>query len=284
MNRRTFNTLAAAAIGSLAASGAANAEKHSQPTPSAHPATEAEIQAAMQQAMAPTPRLQIAMLIYPQFTALDLIGPHTFLAGLMNADVHLVWKNHDPVPLDRGGTALVPTRSLDECPRDLDVLFVPGGLKGTLAVMQDDQILDFLADRGSRAKYITSVCTGSLVLGCAGLLNGYRATTHWSAQEILPLLGAIPVNQRVVEDRNRLTGAGVTSGMDFGLVLAAKLSTGAYAEMLQLINEYDPQPPFDAGSPAKAGAPMTSHLRQMLAPGIAGFHQAADSSRKRWKT
>ncbi len=120
----------------------------------------------MQAATAPGPRLQIAMLVYPEFTALDLIGPHTFLAVLMNADVHLVWKSKDPVPPDRGGTALVPTTKLTECPEDLDVLFVPGGLNGAIAVMKEDMVLDFLADRGARAKYVTSVCTGSLVLGC----------------------------------------------------------------------------------------------------------------------
>jgi cyclohexyl-isocyanide hydratase len=248
-----------------------------------HGATEAEVDKAMQDAMANGAKLQIAMLVYPQFTAPDLIGPHTFLAGLMNADVHLVSKTKDPVPLDRGGTALVPTLTLSECPKDLDVLFVPGGLAGTVAVMKDDVVLDFLADRGSRAKYVTSVCTGSLVLGCAGLLKGYRATSHWATRDILPSLGAIPVAERVVEDRNRLTGAGVTSGMDFGLVLAAKLSSKTYAEMLQLINEYDPHPPFHAGSPSQAGPAMTSHVRQMLSRGVDSAQNAAESSRKRWQ-
>jgi cyclohexyl-isocyanide hydratase len=227
-------------------------------------------------------RLQIAMLVYPQFTALDLIGPHTFLASL-NADVHLVWKTREPVPLDRGGTAIVPTTTLRDSPRDLDVLFVPGGLAGTAAVMKDDSVLDFLADRGSRAKYVTSVCTGSLVLGCAGLLKGYKATSHWATRDLLPSLGATPVAERVVEDRDRITGAGVTSGIDFGLVLAARLRDPTYAQMLQLINEYDPHPPFHAGNPQEAGSALTAHLESRLAPGLKELEEAANQARTKRK-
>jgi cyclohexyl-isocyanide hydratase len=278
MNRRNFAALAAASAAACAMSEAGFGRQQ----PAAHVSTEADVNQAMQLAMTKGPRLQIAMLVYPEFTALDLIGPHTFLGGLMNASVHLVWKDRSPVPLDRGGTALLPTTTLAECPRNLDVLFVPGGLKGTIAVMQDEVVLDFLADRGSRAKFVTSVCTGSLVLGCAGLLNGYRATSHWLVRDILPSLGAIPVAERVVEDRNRITGAGVTSGMDFGLMLAAKLSSKTFAEMLQLINEYDPQPPLRAGSPSQAGAALTGHLRQMMASGNERLRLAAEGSRKRW--
>jgi len=280
MNRRKFTNLAAAALASVAAPG----KLFGQQTSTGPTASPADIDRAMRATMGPGPHLQIAMLVYPEFTALDLIGPHTFLAGIMNADVHLVWKTKDPVPLDRGGTALLPTKTLAECPRDLDVLFVPGGLSGTAAVMRDDTILDFVADRGSRAKYVTSVCTGSLVLGSAGLLKGYRATSHWATRDILPILGAIPVNERVVEDRNRITGAGVTSGMDFGLVLAAKLSSTTYAEMLQLINEYDPQPPFRAGTPTQAGPAMTDHLLQLIASGNAKINDAAEYAKKRWQT
>src|SRR5205085_3492663 len=101
---------------------------------------------------------------------------------------------------------------------------------------QDDEVLSFLADRGSRARYVTSVCTGSLILGSAGLLKGYRATSHWAFRDLLPLLGAIPVAERVVEDRNRITGGGVTSGIDFGLVVSARMRDAHYAEMLQLVN------------------------------------------------
>jgi len=276
MDRRRFASAAVAALAALTAQTNLKAQQQK----GSLTATDADVDKAMQAAMPTGTKLQIAMLVYPQFTALDLIGPHTFLAGLMNADVHLVWKTKEPVPLDRGGTALLPTMTLADCPRNLDVLFVPGGLAGTVAVMQDETVLDFIADRGSRAKYVTSVCTGSLVLGCAGLLKGYRATSHWATKHILPSLGAIPVSERVVEDRNRLTGAGVTSGMDFGLALAAKLSSRTYAEMLQLINEYDPQPPFHTGTPAQAGPAMTAHLRQLLAPGVDRAQNAAAVAQK----
>lgn len=275
MNRRQFTNLAAAAniamAGKLAAQNTA--------TPNGKPSS-ADADRSMEAAMR-GPRQQIAMLVYPQFTALDLIAPHTFFAGLMNVDVHLVWKDKQPVAFDRGGTALLPTATFSECPKDLDLLFVPGGLDGTVKVMQDEAVLDFLVDRGSRAKYVTSVCTGSLVLGCAGLLKGYRATSHWAARDVLPLLGAIPVAERVVEDRNRITGAGVTSGIDFGLTVSARLRDRTYAEMLQLINEYDPQPPFQAGTPTQAGPGLTAHLREAVGLGIETMRLTASQARKR---
>jgi len=212
--------------------------------------------------------------------ALDLVGPHAFLSGLMNVEVHLVAKTAEPV-LAAGNVRLVPTTTLEDCPRTLDVLFVPGGQPGTNAAMQDPEILGFLADRGSRARYVTSVCTGSLILGAAGLLKGYKATSHWDTRDLLPLLGATPVDERVVEDRNRITGGGVTSGIDFGLVLAARLRNPEYARMLQLINEYDPQPPFQAGTPAQAGPEMTEHLTAMLSPSHEAARTAALAAGKR---
>jgi putative intracellular protease/amidase len=130
-------------------------------------------------------------------------------ASLLGAKVHLVGKSMAPVTSDTGVT-ITPTTSFADCPRDLTVLFAPGGTEGTLAAMQDEEIRLFMADRGSRANYVTSVCTGSLILGAAGLLKGYRATSHWAAREALAELGAIPADERVVRDRNRITGAGVT--------------------------------------------------------------------------
>ena len=215
------------------------------------------------------------MLVYPQFTALDLVGPHTFLSGLMDAEVNLVWKNKKPIPTDRGNLTIVPSMTMEECPKDLDLIMVPGGLEGTIAIMRDDETLSFLADRGSRAQYVTSVCTGSLILGTAGLLKGYKATSHWAFRDLLPILGAIPMQQRVVEDRNRITGAGVTSGIDFGLTVAARMRDQQYAEMLQLLNEYDPHPPFHAGTPATAGPIVTRELVGLIDPGIASARTAA---------
>ena len=206
------------------------------------------------------------MLLYPGMYALDLVGPYAFLAGLNNVETQLLWKTLDPVPTING-MRLVPNSLMSACPRQLDVLFVPGGTPGTIALMQDNEVLDFLADRGERARYVTSVCTGSLILGAAGLLRGYRATSHWHKRDLLPLFGAVPKPDRIVEDRNRITGGGVTSGIDFGLVLASRLRGGEAAKLQQLINEYDPQPPFEGGTPSKAGPKLTAQANQIFAPG-----------------
>lgn len=224
---------------------------------------------------------QVGMLLYPDHTALDLIGPHTVFGALGNADVHLLWKDNGLVKSD-AGLAMQPTMTLADCPRDLDLLFVPGGLKGTTAMMGDRQVLAFLRDRGSRAKLVTSVCTGSLVLAAAGLLRGYKATSHWTVLDLLSLLEATPVGQRVVEDRNRITGAGVTAGIDFAFTVSAKLRGEEYAKMLQLLFEYDPQPPFHAGSPASAGPALTEHLKQRRAEPVKGARAAAEAARRQW--
>jgi cyclohexyl-isocyanide hydratase len=228
------------------------------------------------------PAQHIAMLVYPAFTTLDLVGPHQVLAALGNVQVHLVWKTRDIVLGDLG-IPLQPTATFTECPANVDILFVPGGLEGTTAIMHDPEVLDFLHDRGQRAKYVTSVCTGSLVLGVAGLLRGYRAASHWAVRDLLPLLGAEPVAERVVEDRNRITGGGVTAGIDFGLRLAARLRDEQYARMLQLVLEYDPRPPFHAGTPESAGTELTNHVRDRMAPGVEAMRQAALAAQKRWQ-
>jgi cyclohexyl-isocyanide hydratase len=207
----------------------------------------------------------IAMLCYPKMTILDLIGPQYMFAGLMGATVHLVGKTRDPITSDTGVTIL-PTITFDECPKDLTVLFVPGGAEGTLAAMADKATRDFVADRGSRAKYVTSVCTGSLVLGAAGLLKGYRATSHWASLENLPDVGAIKVAERVVRDRNRITGAGVTSGLDFGLTMVSELRDEFYAKGIQLMCEYDPDPPFNAGSIKTAPPEVAAMIGGMFEP------------------
>lgn len=200
---------------------------------------------------AAAPRPQVGMLLYPGLTLLDLIGPHTTLSGVM--DVHLLWKTRDePIATD-AGISLFPTMTLAECPAHLDVLFVPGGA-GMTEVMRDREVLEFLADRGASASWVTSVCSGSIVLGAAGLLAGYRATSHWGAMEVLPLVGAEPVAERVVTDRNRVTAGGVTAGIDFGLTLIAQMLGDDTAKLVQLGMEYDPHPPFDAGTPFRPDA------------------------------
>jgi len=207
---------------------------------------------------------QIGMLIYPGMTALDLIGPHFMFASLMGAKVLLVAKSPDPVTSDTGVT-ITPTATFDTCPRDLTVLFTPGGTDGSLAAAEDPATLAFMADRGARAKYITSVCSGSLILGAAGLLKSYKATSHWSVRDALAGFGAIPTDARVVRDRNRITGAGVTAGLDFGLAMVAELRDRTYAECCQLMGEYDPHPPFNAGSMKTAPAGVKSSMVQLLA-------------------
>ena len=177
--------------------------------------------------------------------------------------------------------AIVPTAMFDECPMDLDIICVPGGSAGTLAAMQDEATIAFLRDRGSRAKYVTSVCTGSLVLGAAGLLRGYRATSHWAARDVLQVFGAEPVDARVVTDRNRITGGGVTAGLDFGLTLVAQLRDETYARALQLLAEYQPAPPFNSGTPAAAGPEATAMMASMFTQFVTDARAAAAAAMQR---
>jgi cyclohexyl-isocyanide hydratase len=206
--------------------------------------------------------LQIGMVVYPGLTLLDLIGPQTALG--MHGVTHLVAERLEPVPSD-SGIALIPTTTYEQCPKDLDVLFVPGGM-GTADAMEDVRLLAFLRSRAATARYVTSVCSGSLILAAAGLLQGYRATTHWTSLDVLAAFGVSAEPARVVRDRNRLTGGGVTAGIDFGLVLLAELRGEPIARLTQLAMEYDPQPPFDAGTPASAGAETVTLARQFVAP------------------
>ena len=215
---------------------------------------------------------QIAMLMYPGMTVMDLIGPQSMFGSLMGASVLLVAKTLEPVTSDAGVT-IIPHATFETCPRDLTVIFAPGGTDGTIAAATDPATLAFIADRGSRAKYVTSVCSGSLILGAAGLLDGYKATSHWSCRDALAGFGAIPTNARVVRDRNRVTGAGVTSGLDFGLTMVAELRDRTYAEATQLMSEYDPQPPFNAGSLETAPEAAKRPMMEL----IAGFRQQAEA-------
>ncbi len=213
-------------------------------------------------------RLKFGMVVYPGMFLMDLIGPLTFFESLMNREIHLIWKNLNPVNDQKNDyTSFIPiqpTTTFKDCPKDLDVLFVPGGVPATMEMMQDQELLQFLSEQGKTAKYITSVCTGSLILGAAGLLNGYRATSHWMTMDALPVLGAIPTKGRVVIDRNRITGGGVTAGMDFGLLLIGILRNREYAQAVQLYLEYDPDPPFNAGSPSKAPKRVKDFVFDMM--------------------
>lgn len=212
----------------------------------------------------------VAMLLYPGHTNIDVVGPHAVLA--FDTDVHLVWKSLDPVVGDMG-MPLLPTTTLADCPREVDVLMIPGGY-GTKDVMADGEILEWIANMGSRARYVTSFCTGSIVLGAAGLLDGYRAATHWTTRELLEPFGAQNVIERVVIDRNRITGGGASAGMDLGLAVLAELLGDERAQSSQLMLEYDPKPPFDAGVPERAPHHLVDQIRAAVAEPNRGIAQS----------
>lgn len=206
--------------------------------------------------------LQIGLLVFPKVTQLDLTGPLQVFASVPGAQVHLIWKRIEPVPSDSVLT-LTPTVSFADCPQ-LDVICVPGGA-GTDDMVNDEEMLAFLRRQAVGAKYVTSVCTGSLVLGAAGLLKGYRATTHWTSMDYLAPYGATPTKTRVCVDRNRVSGGGVTAGIDFALTLVSILIDRQTAEAIQLRLEYNPAPPFNAGSPDTAPPEILARAKQRLA-------------------
>jgi cyclohexyl-isocyanide hydratase len=210
----------------------------------------------------------IALVMYPRFTALDLLGPHHMLSLQLDVKVHLVAETLQPVTSDLGLT-LLPTTTFDTCTDPVDVLVVPGGTAGTVAAMQNAALLAFVRRCAATATWTCSVCTGSLVLGAAGLLHGRRATSHWVALDELSYYGATPMAARVVEDGPIITGGGVTAGLDFGLALLAKMTSVDHARKAQLMCEYDPAPPFDAGSPARAGEPLAAQTKAIFAPFLA---------------
>ncbi len=207
-----------------------------------------------------TPSLSVGMVLYPLLTQLDLAGPYEVFARMPRTDVHLIATSPEPIPSEHGLT-IAPTTDFDSAP-PLDVLFVPGG-PGQQLVMEDERFVSFLRKHGREARYVTAVCTGSLLLGAAGLLQGYRATTHWMFLELLRPLGAEPASERVVVDRNRITGGGVTAGIDFGLVVAAELFEEEMAKKIQLSIEYDPTPPFDGGSAKSAEAALVKSVSEL---------------------
>ncbi|MET4097593.1 DJ-1/PfpI family protein [Arthrobacter sp. UYCu712] len=197
----------------------------------------------------PSRPLRIVVLLFPRVTQLDFTGPAQVFSKFPDTELHLAWHSLDPIPTD-AGWCIVPTTTLDECPQ-ADIIFVPGGA-GAFDMFDDPKALAFLRDQAQEARWITSVCTGSFTLAAAGLLTGYRATSHWASLQMLEEFGVHPISERVVRDRNRITGAGVTSGIDFAFTLAAELFGEDEARSIQLAIEYDPKPPFDHGSPGKA--------------------------------
>ena len=204
---------------------------------------------------------RVGMLMFPRLTQLDMTGPYEVLARLPDTTVDLIARTREPVMTDRG-MQIVPTTTYAEC-APLDVVMVPGG-PGQQDLMEDEETLVFLRAQAKGARFVTSVCTGSLVLAAAGLLKGKRATCHWAAIDNLALMGAIPVRERVVVDGNVVTGAGVASGIDFALKLAAILAGEEVARQIQLQIEYDPDPPFPSGSPDVAAPETVAAVKARL--------------------
>jgi len=219
----------------------------------------------------------IGLVIYPDMTQLDMAGPFQVFTSMPDTRVLLIWKSLEPV-VSSGGLTVLPTTTFEECPQ-VDVLCVPGGVFGQVEMMQDPDMMEFLQKQSQTAEYITSVCTGSLIVAAAGLLCGYKATSHWAFREQLALMGAEVSTERVVVDRNRITGGGVTAGIDFGLTIAGMLCGEETAKFIELMLEYNPAPPFGVGSPEKAGLDLVETVKtvgaQLLGASLRASQQAA---------
>lgn len=219
----------------------------------------------------------VGLLLFPKLTLLDLTGPAEVFGRMPGAQVHLLWKNLEPVTSDRG-IRVLPSATFDDCP-DLDLICVPGG-PGQIEMMGDAEVLGFLQRVAPRCELVTSVCTGSLILAAAGLLRGYRATSHWSSIDQLSLFGALPTHERVVRDRNVVTGGGVTSGIDFALTVAASLFGSEVAQEIQLQMEYDPQPPFNSGSLQSAPAKVAESVLHKISAFLERRRSASERAAK----
>lgn len=221
-------------------------------------------------------KYKVGLVIFPEMTQIDITGPHQIFAFMPNTRIYWLWKKIEPVKSNDGLTIL-PDTTFTDCP-DLDILCVPGG-PGQIEMMRDEQMLEFLQKKAKTAKYITSVCTGSLILAAAGLLQGYRAGCHWAFLEQLAMLGVETSSERVIIDRDRITGGGVTAGLDFGLVVVSQLCGEETAKRIQLLLQYDPQPPFNAGSPEKAEPELVTQVKtfghDLIAASLAQTKQTA---------
>lgn len=227
------------------------------------------------------PATTIGLLLFPRMTQLDLTGPYEVFTKLPDARVMLLWKTMQPVE-DDNGLRMLPHATLRDHP-PLDIVCVPGGF-GVNALMEDPDVLDWLRTTAATARYVSSVCTGSLVLGAAGLLRGKRATSHWAARDLLAAFGAIPTAGRVVRDGNLFTGGGVTAGIDFALAMAAEIAGPAVAQAIQLRIEYAPAPPFDAGSPDTAPPDVVRDVRGALSNARAAREAIAERAAARLAT
>ena len=216
--------------------------------------------------------MKVLALVYPGMTLLDLVGPMQAWSFLPGYEVQYAWHRSGAVPTDCG-LSVQATHSFDDAWTDPDVLFVGGGARPTLDLLSDSTTIAFLADRGSRARWVCSVCTGALLLGAAGLLRGYRAAVHWGAKENLSQFGAEPSSERVCVDRNRLTGGGITAGVDFGIAVAGHWGGENMGRVIELIMEYAPQPPFKTGRPELADPQTLAAARTALQQAMGGISQ-----------
>ena len=206
--------------------------------------------------------LRFGLLCFPDVQQLDLTAPYEVFASVPGGQVHLVWKTTAPLR-SATGLMLIPDTSFADAP-DFDVLCIPGGI-GVNALLEDEETLDFIRAMAAKARFVSSVCTGSLVLGQAGLLAGKRATSHWNAVDLLARRGAIPVHERVVRDGNLFTAGGITAGIDFGMSIVAALLGEEEAQAIQLSMEYAPAPPFESGRPETAPPAVLAKARARLA-------------------
>jgi transcriptional regulator GlxA family with amidase domain len=204
--------------------------------------------------------VDVAIPLYDRFTALDAVGPYEVLSRLPGARTTFIAAEPGPVRTDNGMLTLMAERSLDELPRP-ELIMVPGGM-GTRALLDDERLVGWIRSAHETSEWTTSVCTGSLLLGAAGVLQGLEATTHWLELETLSDFGATPTGRRVVEQGKVVTAAGVSSGIDMALLLAERIAGARFAQAVQLMIEYDPQPPFDCGSPEKAPDDLVQQLRE----------------------
>lgn len=220
----------------------------------------------------------VFIVLYPGFTALDAIGPEYMLSCMVGAKVKFIAKSKEPVRAE-SGFAVTPHLSFSEIPEKGTLFLVPGGARGTMEAIRDKETVDFVKQAGPRMDLVASVCTGSLLLGAAGLLKGYTATSHWQMVELLPLFGAKPSRNRVVFDRDRATGAGVTAGLDLALELVRRYRGDLYAQGVQLLGEYDPRPAFpQGGNPATADTGLVELLNSMHKPFVEEMGAAIESA------
>jgi len=218
----------------------------------------------------------IVFVLFDQVTQLDFTGPAQFLARMPGAKVHVAAADLSPVMTDVG-FAIMPTVSFTDCPQ-ADLLCVPGGL-GVAAALGDERLISFVAAQAASAAWVTSVCTGAFILGRAGLLRGKRATTHWGYTQLLPLVGAVHEDARIVFDGNLVTAGGVTSGIDFALAIIARLHGESMARSVQLSLEYDPAPPFAGGTPTTSPVDIVQTMRSRFYDGAASRMETALTGR-----